>query len=60
MIDFYFLCVDFMTELANITNSTYRDTNMIILFGFLPGVIIFDVLLFLYLYLNVMINPKET
>ena len=41
-IDLYFLCVDFMTELANLTGTTYRDANMIILFGFLPAVILMD------------------
>ena len=41
-VEFYFLCVDFMTELANLTGTTYRDTNMIILFGFLPAVIFMD------------------
>ena len=34
MVEFYFLCVDFMTALANLTGTTYRDTNMIILFVF--------------------------
>lgn len=49
MVEFYFLCVDFMTELANLTNTSYRDTNMIILFGFLPSIIIIDIIIFLFL-----------
>jgi hypothetical protein len=50
MVEFYFLCVDFMTALANLTGTTYRDTNMIILFVFLPIVIFIDIVFFLYLF----------
>ena len=60
MVEFYFLCVDFMTELANLTNSSYRDTNMIVLFGFLPMIIIIDVIIFLFLLTRkIIINKKS-
>ena len=41
----YYLCVDFMVAFANLFDMTYRDANMLILFGFIPLVLAADVLI---------------
>ena len=43
MHNLYYLCVDFMIAFANLFDITYRDANLIILFGLLPGIIFLDV-----------------
>jgi len=45
LFDLYYLCVDFMISFANLTNTTYRDANMLILFGLVPLIIFTDTLL---------------
>ena len=43
----YFLCVDFMIVFANLLGITYRDANIIILFGVIPTILIFDFIFFI-------------
>jgi hypothetical protein len=38
----YYLCVDFMVALANFGSITYRDANILIVFGLIPAVLIMD------------------
>ena len=33
---FYYLCVEFMIDFSNLFDISYRDSNIIILFGILP------------------------
>lgn len=40
----YFLCVDFMLAFADLCGVTYRDANMIVLFGLVPAVLLCDLL----------------
>jgi hypothetical protein len=35
----YYLCVEFMVDFANLIGGSYRDANMMILFGLLPLVL---------------------
>lgn len=44
-VDLYFLCVDFMIQAANLLGITYRDANIIVLFGVIPVVLFFDLIL---------------
>jgi hypothetical protein len=55
-VDLYFLCVDFMIQLANATGTTYRDVNIIVLFGLIPVVLIFDFLLVIVAFLKRFVN----
>lgn len=48
----YYLCVDFMVSFASLTNTTYRDANMLILFGFVPLIIFTDTLLLIKVLKN--------
>lgn len=48
----YFLCVDFMLAFADLIGMTYRDANMLILFGLLPAVLFCDCLIFLFLLIS--------
>jgi len=43
----YFLCVDFMLAFAHMCGVTYRDANVIILFGLIPLVLLCDLLVLL-------------
>lgn len=42
----YYLCVDFMVNFADVAGITYRDANALILFLFIPSVLLIDVLLY--------------
>ena len=45
LMDFYFLCVDFMIAFANLAGVTYRDSNIIILLGLIPVILTVDVII---------------
>jgi hypothetical protein len=45
----YYLCVEFMVDLANLLEISYRDSNILILFGLIPVIIATDSLIVLWL-----------
>ena len=57
----YYLCVDFMVNFADVMGWTYRDANALILFIFIPIVLLTDIVLyFLIMILNREKNTTET
>ena len=44
---FYYLCVEFMIDFSNLFGISYRDSNIIILFGILPLILTIDAAIFL-------------
>jgi len=38
----YYICVNFMINIANFSGVTYKDMNIIVLFGILPVILLLD------------------